>query len=300
MDFKTLKSFQFIVKHGSFVQAAEELNYAQSTVTIQIQKLETELGVQLIERGKKCNLTEAGKLFFEQSTAIIERVEQLQADFLDLYKGEVGTIRVGLTEPTASFRFPLLLKKFTTQYPKIRVALEIAGTPVLLESLSKGSIDIAICSSPNVGSELYFQPLFHEKFVALLPEDHQLTHYEVIHPEQLKGQRLLVTSENCPYRKKLEMILRETGSIEVETMEIGSMTAMKPYVQHGFGIALVPEIALDSLPSGLTTRHITGSSIDMLIGLVCKTSSFPSNSASAKLFKFLKEELIRLSTTVGN
>lgn len=150
---------------------------------------------------------------------------------------------------------------------------------------------MAICSSPNIGSELYFQPLFHEKFVALLPEDHQLTRHEAIRPEHLNGQRLLVTSGNCPYRKKLEMILRETGSIAVETMEIGSMTAMKPYVQHGFGIALVPEVSLESIPSGLTTRPITGGSVNMLIGLVRKTSSPASNSAAIKLFNFLRGEL---------
>ncbi|TYP74487.1 LysR family transcriptional regulator [Paenibacillus methanolicus] len=294
MDFKTLKSFQTIAKYGSFALAAEELNYAQSTVTMQIQKLESELGVLLLDRGKKCSLTDAGKLFLEQSSFIIERLEQLQTNMMDMHNGEVGTIRIGVTEPTASYRFPRLLKKFTSQYPKIRVALEISGTPVLLASLSKGDLDLAICSSPNVGSELFFQPLFHEKFVVLLPEDHPLAQYDVIRPEQLNGQTLLVTSENCPYRKKLEMTLRETGNIAVETMEIGSMTAMKPYVQEGFGIALVPELAFDWLPPGVTIRQMKETSIDMLMGLVYKGSSFKSNSASAKLLNFLKEELIDL------
>ncbi len=53
MDLKTLKTFQMIVKYGSFIRAADAMNYVQSTVTMQIQKLESELGVQLIERGKK-------------------------------------------------------------------------------------------------------------------------------------------------------------------------------------------------------------------------------------------------------
>jgi len=51
MDLKTLKTFQLIVKYGSFNRAAEEMNYAQSTVTMQIQKLESDLGIKLIERG---------------------------------------------------------------------------------------------------------------------------------------------------------------------------------------------------------------------------------------------------------
>lgn len=72
MDLKTLKTFQMIVKHGSFIRAADEMNYVQSTVTMQIQKLESELGIQLIERGKKISLTEAGRLFYDQSLQIVK------------------------------------------------------------------------------------------------------------------------------------------------------------------------------------------------------------------------------------
>lgn len=64
MDLKTLKTFQTIVNFGSFNRAAEEMNYAQSTVTMQIQRLESDLGCQLLERGKQITLTEAGRLLY--------------------------------------------------------------------------------------------------------------------------------------------------------------------------------------------------------------------------------------------
>lgn len=98
MDLKTLKTFQMIVKYGSFVRAAEEMNYVQSTVTMQIQKLESDLGVQLIERGKKIQLTEAGRLFHDQSLQIVKSMEQLQTNLSDLKLGEAGNIRIGVTE----------------------------------------------------------------------------------------------------------------------------------------------------------------------------------------------------------
>ncbi|BBH23648.1 hypothetical protein Back11_49930 [Paenibacillus baekrokdamisoli] len=160
MDLKTLKTFQMIVKYGSFVRAAEEMNYVQSTVTMQIQKLESDLGVQLIERGKKLQLTEAGRLFHEQSLQIIKNMEQLQSNLSDLQLGEAGNIRIGVTEPTASHRLPRIVARFMSEFPNIRISVEFANTPTISERLLKGELDFALCSAPDLGSELYFEPLF--------------------------------------------------------------------------------------------------------------------------------------------
>jgi LysR family transcriptional regulator, regulator of the ytmI operon len=263
MDLKTLKTFHMIVKYGSFIRAAEEMNYVQSTVTMQIQKLESELGVQLIERGergKKTRLTEAGRLFYEESLPIVKNMEQLQLNLSELQFGERGHIRLGVTEPTASYRLPSILKRFLSEFPKIHISVDIANTPTMSERVFKGDLDLALCTSPVLGSDLYFEPLFQENFVVLMPQNHPLAQQAVITPEDLRRYRLLITSETCPYRRKLEMVLQESGNSPTDTMEIGSMTALKYYVESGLGIALVPEIVLKSdPPSGTTVRTISGS-----------------------------------------
>ncbi|KIL39722.1 transcriptional regulator [Gordoniibacillus kamchatkensis] len=291
MDLKTLKTFQTIVKYGSFMRAAEELNYVQSTVTMQIQKLEADLGVQLIERGKPFRLTEAGRLFHEQSLHVVKNMEQLQANLADLRLGEAGAIRLGATEPTASYRLPAVLERFLSQFPKIRISVDFANTPVLSERLRKGDIDLALCSSPEFGSELYFEPLFKEEFAVLVPANHPLAHKTAIAPDDIRGHRLLITSETCPYRKKLETVLQESGNIPLDTMEIGSMTALKYYVESGLGIALVPKIVLSPVPAGTAVRPISGTPIDMAIGILSKPSDYPLKLATTKLYQFLKREL---------
>ncbi len=289
MDLKILKTFQLVANYGSFIRAAEEMNYAQSTITMQIQKLESDLGVQLFERGKKIRLTEAGRLFHEQSLQIVKNMEQLQASLSDFRLGEAGDIRLGVTEPTASYRLPDILKRFLSQYPKIRISVDIANTPTLSERLLKGDIDIALCSAPDLGSALYFEPLFQEKFVVLMPENHPLAQKEMIAPDDIRGHRLLITSPTCPYRRKLEMVLQESGNSSIDTMEIGSMTALKYYVESGLGIALVPEIELKTLPTRTTVRTISGSLIDMTFGILRKTE-YPLTLASSKLYQFFKQE----------
>ncbi len=292
MDLKTLKTFQMIVKYGSFIRAADEMNYVQSTVTMQIQKLESELGIRLIERGKKIRLTEAGRLFYEQSLQIVKNIEQLKMNLSDLQVGERGNVRLGVTEPTASYRLPEILERFLSQFPKIRISVDVANTPTLSERLLKGDIDLALCSTPDLGSDLHFEPLFKEDFVVLMPKNHPLAQNTVIAPEDIRGHRLLITSVTCPYRRKFEMVLQESGNIPIDTMEIGSMTALKYYVESGLGIALVPEIVLKPVPTGTTIRTMSGSLIHMTFGFLFKRSEYPLKLASSKLYEFLKQELL--------
>ncbi|MBT2292632.1 LysR family transcriptional regulator [Paenibacillus albidus] len=290
MDLKTLKTFQTIVSAGSFNKAADELKYAQSTVTMQIQKLEADLGVQLIERGKQITLTEAGRLFHEQSRYIVCDMERLYSSMEDIRSGDGGRIRIGVTDPTASYRFPQLLQEFLTRYPKMDVSVEIAGTAALSKQLLHGELDLALCSAPELGEQLYFEPLFTETFVLLLPGQHPLAYKEEITAEDLRGHRLLITAVNCPYRKKLESVLQESGGPPLDTRVIGSMTALKYYVAAGLGIALVPGIVLNPPPHGTVQRTLQGKTIDMVCGILCRISDYPLKVASARLAQFLQEQ----------
>lgn len=291
MDLKILKTFQMIVNYGSFNRAAEEMNYAQSTVTMQIQKLESDLGVQLLERGKKVRLTEAGRLFHEKSLQIIRDMEQLQTSMSDLQLGEAGHIRLGVTEPTGSYRLPGILERFLSHFPKIRITVDFANTPTLCNRLLTGDIDLALCSAPDLGADLHFEPLFKEEFVVLMPENHPLAQKAVIVPDDIQRHRLLITSATCPYRRKLEVVVQESGKMLQDTMEIGSMTALKYYVQSGLGIAFVPKIVLNVIPSGTTVRTMSSTLINMTFGILCKTSDYPLKSASSKLYQYLKQKL---------
>ncbi|MEK3883214.1 LysR family transcriptional regulator [Paenibacillus sp. PL2-23] len=291
MDFKTLKTFHAIVKYGSFHRAAQEMNYVQSTVTMQMQKLESELGVILIERGKEMALTEAGRVFYEESLRIAKSMEHLELSMTSIGSGEAGHLRLGTTEPTASHRLPQILKAFIDEYPHIRVSVEIASTLTLSERIRKGELDLALATAPGIESDLYFEPLFQEKFVLLLPEHHPLTDKVALTPDDFAGHRLLITSSTCPYRKKLEYVLQEKGNSMLETMEVGSMTALKYYVQQGLGIALVPEIVVEPATMGTTIRAMEGSLIHMTTGLLCKESARPFQQACLKLYACLKKSL---------
>ncbi|MFS0838412.1 LysR family transcriptional regulator [Paenibacillus sp. 1P03SA] len=290
MDFKMLKSFEKIVEYGNFARAAEELAYSPSTITMQIQKLESDLGVLLFERGKKIALTEAGRLFYEQSIPILQKMEQLQKTLADLASGESGHVRVGVTEPTASRQFPRLVRRFAELYPGISVSVEIAGTPVLAHKILAGELDFGLGSFPDSAAGLDFEPLFTEEFLLLVPAGHALSREESVTLSRLRETRLLVTARTCPYRRKLETALREKGSFPPDTMEIGSMSALKYYVAEGLGAALVPRMVLDPIPEGTHAVPVREGGISMTCGLIYRPADLPLKRAGKNLYDFLLQE----------
>jgi DNA-binding transcriptional LysR family regulator len=292
MDLKAIKTFHLIAKYESFIRAAEELNYSPSAVTMQIRKLETDLGVMLIERGKPFRLTEAGRLFREQSLPLIRHMEQLQAIMSDWDKGEAGHVRLGVTEPAASRRLPGLLKIFLERHPNIRISVDVADTPTLVDRVLRGDADLALCTSPDAGEELYYEALFREPFAVLLPEHHPLVRKSAVDARDFREHRLLVTGAACPYRRKLEMTLQDAGNVPTDVMEIGSMPALKHYVACGLGIALVPEILLEPLPVGTVVRPLgEGLTLDMTFGLLYPKTGSPFSRAADRLYRFLRENL---------
>ncbi|MFC5650216.1 LysR family transcriptional regulator [Paenibacillus solisilvae] len=293
MDLKTLKTFQLIVAHGSFNRAAEALNYAQSTVTMQIQRLESDLGVQLLERDKKkVQLTEAGRLFHEQSLQIVNDLEHLQTRLSDHQLGEAGHIRLGATEPSASHRLPAIIASFLAQFPRIHISVDIASTAVLSERLLQGVLDLALSSAPDLGASIFFEPLYKEDFVLIMSEEHPLAQQPVIELKDIQEHRLLITAADCPYRRKLEFILQESGRTTLDTMVISSMTALRYYAAAGMGIALVPRISLNPIPAGTLMRPLPQQyDLGMVCGIQYKASEHPLKLASAKLVQFLKEQL---------
>ncbi|EIW15536.1 MULTISPECIES: LysR family transcriptional regulator [Pelosinus] len=290
MDLRGLKTFLTIVKLGSFQQAAQELRYAQSTVTMQIQKLERDLGVTLFERGKSFRLTEAGRICSEQSAHILRDVDQLQSTMSDITLGESGSILIGAIEPAASYRLPNILAAFMECHPKVQISIQIGNTCTLTELTLKGEIDFAISSVPSTSSGLTFEPLFSEPLVLLVPSMNPLAVKQDITIQDLKGERFLVTSRECVFRKKLSILLQKIGT-SYSTLEINSLAALKYYVQANHGIALVPAATVTPAPAGTAVKIVQDLNLDLEVGFLRSSERSTFGVAEEKLFTFLRKSL---------
>lgn len=291
MELRHLYSFQMIVKEGSFLQAAEKLEYAQSTITLHMQQLEAELGVKLfVRQGKKVQLTQAGRALRDQADSLLQRAEALQQAMRDIVAGEAGHLHLGSIEPTASLRLPSFLVQFLQQRPKVRLSLEVGGTSSISQQVAAGHLDVGICSPPPGNLGLTFDPLFIEHMGLLLPAGHPLAEKDTIYATDLAEQRLLLTEPGCAYRAVIEQTLALHSINAYSGIEIGSLAVLKRAVQSDLGIAIVP-MAVASPPTGTVLRTMSEVTLGLSVGLVRAADNGSSGQALQALLASLRAYL---------
>lgn len=292
MELRHLESFQAIVREGSFIQAAEKLQYAQSTITVHMQQLEAELGVKLfVRRGKPVQLTEAGRALQEQADLLMQRALALQQALKDVVAGETGHLRIGAIEPTASLRLTPLLVPFCQAHPKLHLTLEVGGTQVVSQRVAAGALDVGICSPPAPHLGLTFEPLFVEPLAVLLPETNPLASRESLSPADLVDQRLLLTERGCEYRAMIETTLLSQGTNPFSGIEMGSVEALKRAVQGGLGCAIIPRAAACPPLSQTVIRDLHGVDLHLAVGLVSLPEVRSPGRALGALLALLRARL---------
>ncbi|MEM9506660.1 MAG: LysR family transcriptional regulator [Cyanobacteria bacterium P01_E01_bin.35] len=268
MEFRHLKTFQTILETGSFLQAAEKLQYAQSTITLHIQQLEAELGVKVfLRQGKKIQLTPAGKALESHANFLLQRATLLHQEMIELVAGKTGHLRIGSIEPVASLRLPKLLVQFCRQHPKVRLTLETGVTQVISQGVAEGKLDLAICSPPTAKLGLNFSPLFYDSMALLIPQGHRLSKLKMIEVEDLATERLILTEVNCPYRQVFEQEITARGINPYCGLEIMSFKALKAMVASGLGIGVMPTDVLDPPPANTEMRNINNLNLKLPVGL---------------------------------
>jgi DNA-binding transcriptional LysR family regulator len=292
VELRQLTTFQAIVAHGSFVRAAEELGYAQSTVTLHIQQLEREIGTPLFGRaGRKATLTEAGRTLYEQSGIVLRQMEKLQETMAGVATGMAGRVSIGAIEPAASVTLLPLIVRFAEERPRMQISLEIGGTRGISDRVASGELDLGLCSPPPAHLGLTFEPLFRESLALLLPVRHPLAARETLATTDLRGERLLLSEPTCAYREAIEGALLEHGTNPYSGIEIGSGEGLKRAVQHDLGLAILPESALSPLPEGTVARRFTDRTISLAIGLVRRTDERGTGPALGALAGLLRSYL---------
>lgn len=247
MELKQLIVFQIAAQESNFTRTAEILNYAQSTVTSQLQSLESELGVALFERlGKRVILTEKGRRFKQYTDQILALSDKARNEIME--SGEPsGTLVICAQETQTTYRLPPLLHEFQKRFPKVQLVFRpgISDADIRVY-LGKGQLDAAFLFEPPVLSDaLIVEPLCSERIVVVSHPQHPLVNMVEVKPEHLENQTVLLTENGCHYRRKFEDILIDEGIQLAGKLELGNVEAIKRCVMVGMGIAALPEVAVE-------------------------------------------------------
>lgn len=246
MDLNYFYTFKEVVRCGSYTQTAEELGYAQSSVTTQIKKLEEHYQVKLFERvGRKMRLTQPGEQLYDYVNGITkladEAEEQLRND-----SNLRGTVRIGTVESLAAYFITPYIKSLKQLHPELRILFESGQCPNLIEGTMDGTYDIAILLDRlRKHPELTTIPIRQEEMVLIAPPHHPLTKLNEMTLKKLETETLILTEEGCSYRVLLEQLLQEEEVQAKSVISFTSLEAIKQCVADDLGIALLPRIAVE-------------------------------------------------------
>lgn len=248
MEFKLLKSFVTVAHTESFSKAAEILNYAQSSISEQIKKLESQLGTILFERlGNHIRLTKDGKIFLSYAEKILslcdEAVANLSSSSPQIIKGE---LRIAITETLCFYSLPELLRDYHRLYPHVDIKIKMGNCYDFPSWIKKNIIDIAFVlddkkDNPDIVSEI----LFNEPLVLVVSKHHNLANRKTISPYSLKNENFILTQRGSKYRSLFENYLMDIDIFPSSLLEFESTEAIKHFVINGLGISFLPRSAVE-------------------------------------------------------
>ena len=173
MELRHLRYFIAVAEELNFTRAAERLHMAQPPLSQQIQHLEAQLGFQLFRRTKRrVQLTEAGRVFFEESQKILQQVDRAIQLGKQTSRGELGQLTVGFVSSSAHNVVPAILQAFRTRCPAVKLELHELTTNEQLQRLRFGQIDIGFVRPPIEEDGINSEIVFREPLIVALPETH--------------------------------------------------------------------------------------------------------------------------------
>jgi DNA-binding transcriptional LysR family regulator len=245
MELRQLKTFQVVSRLLSFNRAAENLNYAPSTVSTQIRLLEEEFGVPLFDRlGKRIRLTEAGRTLMHYSQKMLD-IEKETLAKISGWEEPHGSISIRIPQSIGTYVLPSVLSKFQARFSKVGFDIGTCAYDTLVHELHTGITDIAFLLADSISfSELKVDLLRVEPLVVVSSPDHPLAERPAMDIYDLIGQSILLPKHDCSYKMLFERMLTEEKVEPVTFMELNSIETIKQCVLKGIGVAMIPKMAI--------------------------------------------------------
>lgn len=239
LDSRQLRAFVTVAQTGSFTVASRKLYLTQSAISHQIKALEEQLDAPLFDRsGKQARLTAAGSTLLPRAQEILARLEEARAA-VDEGKGGGGPFRLGAAATVCEYLLPPLLREFRKRFPKVRLSVEPADTPLVVEHLLAGQLDFGIVLLPVRQAALETLDLFEDELVAIVPPKHSWAKKKVVPLEEIPHQPFIVYSRKSVTYQLLEKFLRAHGLAFPSCVETGEADVIKAMVKMDLGVGLV-------------------------------------------------------------
>jgi len=243
MTITQLKYVLAVAEHKNFTLAAEKCFVTQPTLSMQIQKIEEELSIQIFDRSKKpIQLTEIGQKIVNQAKNIVNEADRIQ-DIVEQQKGFIGgEFRLGIIPTIMPTLLPMFLNNFIKKYPKVKLIIEELNTDDIITKLKNGNLDAAIAATPLEDEKIKEIVLYFEPFVAYIPENNSIFQKEEIEIDDLNVNEILLLQDGHCFRDGILNLCKSQNGTDSKSFQIesGSFETLIKLADEGLGTTLLP------------------------------------------------------------
>jgi len=256
----TLNELRYIVavaQEGNFRRAAERVFVSQPALSLAIQKLEEELGVQIFERSRTAvNMTPTGELIVAQAQRALEEVAQIREIASQGKDQLVGTLRLGVIYTVGPYLLPALIPILKRKAPHMPLEMAENLTANLEVQLINGRLDAIIIALPFGGPGIATLPLYDEDFNVVVPLDHPWAKKKQIKTAELGSEKVLLLSSGHCFSNQVREACSELNSSADSTQQGNSLETIRNMVASGLGITVLPVTANSEKYRSKLTREI--------------------------------------------
>jgi DNA-binding transcriptional LysR family regulator len=281
---KQLRAFVQTVKLGTLTRAAEALYLSQPSVSLQLQALERELGVQLLERSRRrINLTDAGEALYELARPLIEGWETLDRDFQAKVKGlHAGRLTIAAGTSTIQYLLPELVRRYRERFPAVQLQLANVTGRDGMAMLREDKADFAVGSMLDVPNDIAWAPVYQYDPMLIMPPDHPLAKKDNIVLEDLSPYGLILPPQRLSTYRLVDLVFQQRQVPYKVALEVGGWDVIKEYVAMGLGISIVTGICITAADKDrLAVRNMRQYFPQRSYGVVMRKGKFLSAEARA-------------------
>jgi DNA-binding transcriptional LysR family regulator len=248
VDLKKLRAFRFVARYGNLRLAAARLNITVPAISVQIRRLEEDLGVKLFQRlPNKLILTRVGEDFVGEVDAIFERVDKALGR-LSSQSAPKGRIVFSIGNDIAWYFAPRIAT-FIKRYPGIDLRMQIYKASEAIAALGKGDLDVGVGVFPMVPKTMVQEVVVESSLSLACPPGHPLLRQQLPRFADIARYKLLVLPHHTHTRQVIDRAFADAGVQTRSFIEAGNCQSARAFAEQGIGIALVHSLCMENSPS---------------------------------------------------
>jgi len=282
---KQLQAFVAVAGSGSFAEACQILHLSQPALSIAIKNLEEAVGGKLLARSTRAlALTPEGAHFFPVAQRLLGDWDRSLEDVHNLFALRRGKLDIAAMPTFASSMLPPILAEYHRQYADINVAIHDVIAESVVDMVRDGRVELGVTFDPGEAGDLVFKPLFRDKFVAVLPQEHPLLKKARLQWRDLQSYPYITLQRPSSIRLLIDRTMHDHNITLTPAFEAHQLASIGRMVTTGLGISVVPALSSGQMREmGAECRTVSAPLITRNVGVICRKRHPLSVAAEAML-----------------